>query len=57
MQRMKKITQPNRKLRIILNGEKNAKLFHVIETYQHPTFEDLCIYELENDECYYVYMP
>jgi len=41
MQRMKKITQPNRKLRIILNGEKNAKLFHVIETYQHPTFEDL----------------
>jgi hypothetical protein len=33
MQGMKKITQQKRKLRIILNGEKNAKLCYVIETY------------------------
>jgi hypothetical protein len=31
-------------LRIILNGERNAKLFHVIEIDQHPTFEDLPIF-------------
>jgi len=57
MQGVKKITQQKRKLRIVFNGEKNAKLFHVNETYQHPTFEDLPIYKLENGQCYYVYMP
>ncbi len=57
MQGVKKITQQKRKLRIVLNGEKNAKLFHVNETYQHPTFEDLPIYKLENGQRYYVYMP
>jgi hypothetical protein len=51
MQGMKKITQQKRKLRIILNGEKNAKLCHVIETYRHPTFEDLLIYKPENGQC------
>jgi hypothetical protein len=56
MQGVKKITQQKRKLRIILNGVKNAIFFHVIETYQHPTFEDLPIYKLENDQCYSVYM-
>jgi hypothetical protein len=32
----------------MLNKEKNAKLFHVIETYWHPTFEDLPIYKPKN---------
>ncbi len=41
----------------MLNGEKNAKLFHVIETYQHPTFKDLPIYKPKNGQCYYLYMP
>jgi hypothetical protein len=57
MQGLKKITQQKRKLKIMLNGEKNAKLFHVIETYQHPTFKDLPIYKPKNGQCYYLYMP
>jgi hypothetical protein len=55
--RSENITQQKRKLRIVLNGEKHAKLFHVIETYQHLTFEDLPIYKPKSGQCYYVYMP
>ncbi len=36
---------------------ENAKLFHVIETYRHPTFEDLPIYKTKNGQCYYLYTP
>jgi hypothetical protein len=39
-------------------GEESiiTKVFHIVEIDQHPTFEDLPIYMLENDQCYYVDM-
>jgi hypothetical protein len=34
-----------------------TELFHIGEIVQHPTFEDLPTYKLENDQRYYVDMP
>jgi len=34
-----------------------AKLLHIGETVQHPTFEDLPTYRIENDQRYYVDTP
>jgi hypothetical protein len=33
-----------------------AKILHSVEIIQHPTFEDLPIYRLKNDQHYYVDM-
>jgi len=33
-----------------------TEVFHITKTYHHPTFENLSIYMLENDQRYYVNM-
>jgi hypothetical protein len=33
-----------------------TKVIHIVETNQHPTFKNLPINMLENDQCYYVNM-
>jgi hypothetical protein len=40
-------------------GKESAivELLHIVEIDQHPTFKDLPIYRLKNDQHYYVDIP